>query len=172
MKKIILFLLLAVVISTAYQATAQVKQRFGHIDSQALLMKMPERETAKKAIEAHAKELEEQLQAMQKELELKYQDYLDKQATYSDLIKKTKEEELTDLQQRMQDFQATAQQDLQSKELELLQPIFDKAKKGIEDVAKEKGYDYVFDTSVGALLYWPPESDDLLPMVLKKLGIE
>ena len=48
---------------------------------------------------------------------------------------------------------------------------FLKAKNAIQKVAKEKGYSYVFDTSVGALLYWPEDSDDLLPLVKKELGL-
>ncbi len=172
MKKVFINVLLIAFIFGSISSFAQSKAKFGHIDSNSLLALMPERETAKKAIEDHAKQLEEQLQTMQLELETKYADYVEKQAELSELIKKSKEQELADLQKRMQDFQATAQQDLQSKEMELLQPIIDKARKAIEDVSKEKGYTYVFDTGVGALIYWPKDSDDLLPLVKKKLGIE
>jgi len=172
MKKILFSAVLVVFLLGSFSSYAQSKGKMGHIDSNSLLMLMPERATATKAIEEHAKQLQEQLQTMSQEFETKYADYTEKQATMSDLIKKNKEQELADLQKRIQDFQTTAQQDLQNKEQELMQPIIDKAKKAIEDVAKEKGYDYVFDTSVGALVYWPESSDDLLPLVKKKLGIE
>jgi len=172
MKKILFSVVLVAFLFGSYSSFAQSKGKVGHIDSNSLLMLMPERATATKAIEEHAKQLQEQLQTMSMEFEQKYADYTEKQATMSDLIKKNKEQELADLQKRIQDFQTTAQQDLQNKELELMQPIIDKAKKAIEDVAKEKGYDYVFDTSVGALVYWPEDTDNLLPLVKKKLGVE
>jgi outer membrane protein len=44
------------------------------------------------------------------------------------------------------------------------------AKKAIEQVAKENGYTYIFDTSVGAVLYWE-ESDNVLSLVKKKLNL-
>ena len=75
------------------------------------------------------------------------------------------------MDQRIQTYQQSAQQRLQDKEKELLQPIIDRAKQAISDVAKENGYTYVFDTSAGALLY-QQDSDDILPLVKKKLGLK
>ena len=89
-----------------------------------------------------------------------------------DIIKKTKEEELTAMQQRIQTFQTNAQQELQKKESELLKPIIEKAKKAIEEVAKENGYTYIFDTGTGMLLYWPKDADDIISLVKTKLGIK
>jgi len=111
------------------------------------------------------------LKNMQSELETKYADYTVNEKTYSELIKTTKQKELQDLNDRIQTFQSTAQEDWQNKENELLTPLFNKAKKGIEDVAKENGYTYIFDTSGGVLLYFEP-TDDIAPLVKKKLGIK
>lgn len=149
---------------------AQTKLKFGHVDSQTLLEAMPEKVEADKALETFAKQLESQLEVMSTELETKYQDYQANQAVMSDIIKQTKEEELQMLQQRIQNFQQNAQQSLAKKEGEVYQPILDKAKKAIEDVAVENGFTYVFDTSAGSLLY-QPTSDDILNLVKKKLGI-
>ena len=74
------------------------------------------------------------------------------------------------MQQRIQDFQVSAQQDLQKKNDEIARPVYTKAKKAIEQVAKENGYKFVFDTSSGSVLYSEP-GDDILPLVKKKLGI-
>ena len=60
---------------------------------------------------------------------------------------------------------------LQEKEKELLQPIIDRAKQAIAEVAKENGYTYIFDTSAGTLLY-QQDSDDILALVKKKLGLK
>jgi len=151
---------------------AQPKNKFGHLNSNDLFALMPERDTAQKTLQNYSKQLEDQLVAMQDELQKKYTDYQANQATLGDMIKKTKEEELTAIQQRIQTFQTNAQQDLQKKESELLQPIIEKAKKAIEEVAKENGYTYVFDTGTGTLLYWPKDSDDILSLVKTKLGIK
>jgi outer membrane protein len=59
---------------------------------------------------------------------------------------------------------------LEQDEQDLINPIIEKAKKAIEQVAKENGYTYIFDTSVGAVLYWE-ESDNVLSLVKKKLNL-
>jgi len=168
MKKILL--LLAIVLSIT--SFAQKAQKMGHINSNELLMMMPENQQAQKALQQHSRELEDQSAAMQAELEQKYNDYLAKKDSLSPLIQKTKETELQDLNQRIQAFQQTAQKDLQAKQQELLKPIIEKARNAIREVAKENGYTYVFDTGTGALVYWPEDSDDLLPLVKTKLGIQ
>jgi len=168
MKKI-LFLLVVVISLSSF---GQGKQKFGHINSNDLLQAMPENKQAQDALQQHSKELENQLMAMQAELEQKYNDYLAKKDSLSTLIQQTKEAELNDLNTRIQSFQQTAQQDLQTKQSELLKPIIEKARNTIREISKEKGYTYVFDTSTGALVYWPEDSDDLLPLVKAKLGIQ
>jgi outer membrane protein len=150
---------------------AQKSYKFGHIDSQQLLSMMPEREQAKSQLEKYSKSLEDQVTAMQSELERKYQQYVAQQDSLSPLIKQAKEKELSEIQQRFQQFQQTAQQDLQQKESELMQPIIEKAKKAIDDVATENNFTYVFDIGTGVILHYSEESIDILPLVLTKLGI-
>ena len=165
-------LALVIILAFSLSGFSQSKLKFGHLNSNDLFALMPEKEAAQKTLQEYSKQLEDQLVAMQDELEKKYNDYTANSATLSDMIKKTKEEELTSMQQRIQTFQQSAQTELQKKESELLQPIIEKAKKAIEEVSKENGYTYVFDTGTGTLLYWPKDSDDILPLVKTKLGIK
>jgi len=168
MRKLLLSAVIA--IGIMMPAMAQVKIKLGHIDSMELLQSMPGRDSAQKTLQVYSKVLENQLTAMQKEMETKYQDYQTNGATWSQSILQVKQKDLQDLQARIEAFQQSAQKDLKDKETELLKPIIDKAKKAIEEVSKENGYTYVFDSSVGVLLYFD-QSDDLMPMVKKKLGL-
>lgn len=145
-------------------------QKTANIDLDSLISLMPEAIEAKKASDEHLKMLQNQVIAMENELQQKYNDYQTNAATYSDLVKKTKEQEISDLNKRVQDFQMQAQQELQNKNTELAQPIYEKAKKAIKEVAVEKGYKYVLDTSQGFVLYSEP-ADDIFNDVKKKLGI-
>lgn len=149
---------------------AQVKQKFGHIDSNELLKLMPGRDSATAKITAYAKTLENQLKGMQNELETKYQDYLSMEPNLTDLIKQTKQKELQDIQTRIEAFQQSAQDDLEKKQNEILKPIIDKAKAAIEKVSKENQYTYIFDAGMGVLLYSEPTLD-ILPLVKKELGL-
>ena len=105
---------------------------------------------------------------MDQELQTKYADYMKNKDSYSPLVASTKENELQDLNKRIEDFKASAQQDYQRKYGELSKPIYDKAKKAIDLVAKENGYKYVLDTSTGNVLY-TEAADDILGLVKKKL---
>ena len=172
MKKLSYLLAISLFVVCVFtNGNAQTKGKFAHIDSQALITSMPEKEEAQKKLQEEASALETELVAMQDEMQKKYKDYLAKKETLTDLVRQSKETELQDLQTRIQSFQTTAQEQLEKKEAELLQPIIDKAKKAIEDVAKEKGYIYVLDVSLGVILYFSSESEDILPLVKKKLGI-
>jgi outer membrane protein len=166
MKKIIVLLL---IVASSVSLFAQ-KTKFGHVDSNSLFTLMPEKEQATKAIEEYAKTLEDQLQALNQELETKYNDYMANQATYSPSIKQMKEDELTNLQQRIQAFQVRAQEDMQTKQNELLEPIYTKIQDAIKVVGAEKALIYVFDVST--LLYFSAESEDITPAVKIKLGIK
>jgi outer membrane protein len=131
---------------------------------------MPERKTAEEEVQTLAKSLESQLQAMTAEYQQSVQEYQANEATYTDLVKQDKVTEITGLEQRIQSFQQNAQQALQSKEQELLEPILKKARKAIEDVASEGDYTYIFDKSVGSILY-VKESENILEKVKKKLKL-
>jgi outer membrane protein len=145
--------------------------KFGYINSNDLLMVMPERDSAEADLQDFAKQLEFQLTAMTSEYEKKVAEYQQNQNVMNDLVKSSKEEEIMDLQRRIQEFQGKAQQSLTSKENELMEPLIKKAKDAISDVAKENKYTYIFDTSTGAVLHYP-DGDNILPLVKKKLGIQ
>src|SRR5207253_4015872 len=88
----------------------------------------------------------------------------------SDLLKKNKQEDLQQLQTRIQEFQRQAEMDFKRKQAELTAPIYQKAKKGIEAVAKEGGYKYILDTSLqNSSVLYSEASDDVLMLVKKKL---
>ncbi len=163
--------LVAILIASVSFANAQKNYKFGHINSNELIDIMPEKDTAQKDLQTYASQLEDQLGAMQAELENKYNEYLKQEGTLTELVKETKQKELNDLNTRIQEFQSTAQQDYQKKEAELLQPIMDKANDAIQAVGKENGFTYIFDVGVGALVFFSDDSEDILPLVKTKLGI-
>lgn len=148
--------------------TLGVSQKIAHLSLDSLVSGMPETKIAREHAQNYLKDLEKTVMSMEQELQTKYNDYLANEATMSDLVKKTKQEELQTLQKRIEDFKTQAQQDYQAKYQMLINPILEKAKKAIEAVAKESGYKYVLDASAGFILYSEP-SDDILPQVKKKL---
>ena len=148
----------------------EAQNKFGYIDSNELLVLMPESQSMQTELQNYANGLESQLAAMQAEVEAKLTEFQQQEATMSDLVKQDKVRELESIQQRILEFQQNAQQALGNKEKELLTPIIEKARKAIEDVAEEGKYTYIFDASMGSLLY-ADDSENILPLVKEKLGL-
>ena len=171
MKNIVKILtIVAVIIAFSSASNAQNAQKIGYIDFNTLIAAMPGVDSVKIKLQKYQQTLTDQLDAMRAEFENKYLDYQSQSSSMSDLIKQTKEKELQDLQGRIDGFQTKAQQDLQAKQAELLQPIVDKAKAAIKEVAKENKYTYVLNAIEDVVLYKEP-GDDVMEIVKKKLGI-
>lgn len=166
MKKIISISVFALLISLS----AVAQKKIGYINSSELLLLMPERKEAEASLQKEAVALEEQLKTMSSEYQAKVQEYQSKVSEMSELLKQTKAKEIGDLEQRIQSFQASAQEELQNKEAELLEPILEKARVAVKAVADKNGYSHVFDSASGVVIH-APESDDLLPLVKKHLGL-
>lgn len=149
-------------------AMAQKNVKLGHINSQELMQIMPGRDSVQAVLQKEVADLEATLKSMYSEYETRSNDYMQNQAGWTDLIRQTKQREIQDMQARIQEFQQSAQSQMQEREAELTKPIIDRAKKAIEDVAREGGYSYVFD---GATLLYSQDSEDIMPLVKKKLGI-
>ena len=172
MKKIVLAL--SVLLSFAAipaSAIGEASLKLGYINSQELLSVMPEMTKADADLKTFGKQYQDQLEAMGKDFQKKGEDYQTNGKTMSDAVRTVKEKELQDLEARIREFQTTSQDKISKKREELYKPILDKADKAIKDVAKEKGYDYVFDASGGSLLY-ARDGDNILSVVKEKLGIK
>ncbi len=171
MKSVFKICVLGILLLSAGFANAQTP-KFGHIDLQALIQIMPERATAEKQFTAYQKELEDALGIMQKEFQTIYLEYAQKKDSMTETVRKMKEDDLNAKNERIQTYQQSAQQQLQTKQSELLKPVFDKADKAVKEVGAEKGLVYVFDMSSRVILYNSKESVDILPFVKTKLGIQ
>ena len=147
-------------------------QKFGHINTQELLAAMPETDSAQAQVEKEAKELEDQLEMLQVEYNNKLEQYNQDRAKLSQVILETKEQELIDYQQRIQKFRVKAEQGIQRRNQELFQPVLDRANKAIEEVAQENGFTYIFDSGTVVIVYISDNSQDILQLVKKKLGLE
>jgi outer membrane protein len=147
--------------------------KFGHIDFQGLIQSMPEREVAQKAMAKMQADLESQLSVMQKEYQTKGQEYvaLVKQSTLTDAVRQAKEADIQSLQERITTFQQQAQENLQKEESKQFQPVVEKARKAIGEVAKEQGMLYVFEVN-NVLYFNPAQSTDMMPLVKTKLGLK
>jgi len=173
MKKTILLTGILLIFLSSFSSA----QKFGYLDTEAIIKLMPETEVAQAKFEGQVKELEAQLEEMQVEYNNLYQTYLDNEelvegatGKWSKAIKQVKESEIMQLQERITTFQGTAQATIEEMQVELYQPIYDKVDIAVSAVAKEKGYFCVYD--INSVLYINPEKcDDISADIKTKLGI-
>ena len=165
---------LALVVLTALFAFSLSGQntKFGYINTNELVSLTADYDSAMVKLQAYQKDLEEEMVSMRTELQNKLNTYQPKQATWTAAIKESKESELQELDQRIQQFQQTAGADLQQLQQTLFAPIFEKAKNAIAKIAKEKGLSFVFETSTNPLAYInETQGVDLLPLAKAALGV-
>ena len=172
------FLKLTLALVFVLGATSASAQKLGRVDLAAIVPNMPEYTEAVSNLEALGKELSMQLEQMNVELNNKYADYEKNVSTYSDSLRQMKERELMEMNQRLQDMQQYAQQDLQKKEVDLMTPIYEKANAAVNKVAAAGGYAVVFSTagdqasSAGLAYFDPAQVKDITADVKKELGIQ
>lgn len=165
MKKIVLFAAMALFTLTA---SAQVK--FAYVNFNELVMLTPEADAARTQMQAAQKEASDTYQSMVDEANAKFNEYQQKQATWTPAIKENKEKELTEIQNRINEFQQSIQVELQQQQAQLMEPIQQKAMEVVEKLAKAGGYTFVFDTSQ---FYYVDKAmcKDLTPDARKELKI-
>ena len=155
------------------EAAPHTGLKLGWLNSAMLLDGMPEKVKADSDITKYARSFQEMIDGMGKEYQSKIQEYQGSEKTMADAMKEVKQKEIQDLQNRIESTQQSAQEKVSQKKQEVYGPILEKADKAIKAVAKEKGYDYVFDASSGGgALLFARESDNITPYVKEKLGIK
>lgn len=147
-------------------------QKFGYINSAAILNEMPEMKQLKSSLESYQK-------ILQKDGEAKVAAFRQKEQTAAqkkergEMTPKEEETIVKELQKMQEEIYAYGQKmetDIAEKQQKDMQPILDKVNEAIQSVAKEQGFHYIFDANSGVILY-ADESTDVTNLVKAKLGI-
>jgi outer membrane protein len=163
-------ILLALVLS----GFAMGQTKLGYVDSQKILQTFPPALDAQKKLEAENNQWAQELQKMQEDLKA-LNDKLDQQSLLlSDAKKKEAAQEIQNLAIKAQQYQNERwgeEGKFFQRRKELLQPVFDKINAIINKIGEEDGYDFIFDTQAGNLLY-AKSSHNLTDEVLARLEKE
>ena len=149
--------------------SVDAQSKVAHINTQELVEAMPDMKNAKSELEKLAKTYETDIQAMATELQNKIKQYDAESSSKTQEENGKRLQEVQGMEQSIRQYQAQAQQDLQKKEIELLQPITEKARNAILKVGNSQGFDYVLDSSQGQGVIMA-NGKDLLADVKAELG--
>jgi len=166
MKKLVLLILLATV---SFNANAQSKT--GTIDTEFILSKMPELAKVQEDLKAYNTKLEGELKVKVDGYQAKVKEYQEKVASFTDPMKKTKQEEIIALEDDIAKFRQNGSQLVQLEQNKLLQPLYQKIGKALEEIAKAEKFTQVFTITTSGLAYVDPNFD-LTQKVMTKLGIK
>ena len=167
MKKLILCAICAICGFT----TANAQAKFGHVNTQEIIQAMPEYDKAKNEIDALQKQYEADLKSMQDELQKKGEAFEKEQATLPENIKQRRQQELTEMYQKIQQSYQDNQQALAKASQDKMQAIQAKVLDAIKAIGQSGQYVYIMDN--GSLPYISATlSTDITAQVKAKLGLK
>lgn len=152
--------------------TAAAQQKIGHVNTEAIMSKLPDAADAQRQLDVLVEEWQRELNRMQDEWKRKFEEYDQKKLIMTDARRAESEKELRDLDQRIAEYrnQKFGQNgELFQKQNDLMKPVQDRVFKAIQDVATEEGFDYVLDQSGEILMMYANPAYDLTQKVLARL---
>lgn len=169
MKRILIALLFSVGAFAVQAQTSQMK--IGYVDVDQILAQMPEGKEIDSELRSLNTQLQNQLQAKIKE----YQDKVQRlqENNPSGNLPEAQMNELAQMEQNIQQFQQSAQQSMERKRNELMEPVFAKIGNAIETVAKANGYTHVLNGNIGGMdiVLYARQDYEISNLVLKELGV-
>ncbi|MCQ2216085.1 MAG: OmpH family outer membrane protein [Bacteroidales bacterium] len=164
-----LFTLLALLVMIPMMQAQELK--FGHFNSAAFMEQMPEIKQLQADMDKRQSEVETQVANLRELGEKKMQEFQAKQASMTDDEKKAAFTELQELDQRVQSFVSTSQQDLQRQMQERMLPIQQKLLRVVQEVGVENNFLYILESEAGLAVHISDKSVDVTPLIKAKLGM-
>ncbi|MBV1887717.1 MAG: OmpH family outer membrane protein, partial [Urechidicola sp.] len=138
-----------------------------HLDLGEIIKLMPETATMNDALDKLGKSYSDELKATKDAIDAKEQRYIAESEAQTDEENIKRAQEIEGEKYKLQMGIRIADEDIQKKTNEMLEPIVMKARKAVDDVSKEMGFDYVLDKN--SLIV--ANGTDISVMVKTKLGL-
>ena len=152
--------------------SALSQAKIGWVNSQAIMDRLPEAQDAQRQIDNIVTQWQGELAKLQNEWQKKYEEYDKKKLILTDQLRAQSEKELQEMDKKIAEYRTKKfgqNGELFTKQNELMKPVQNKIFKVIQDIAKEDGYDYVFDKSGDILLLYTTDKHDLTDRVVKRM---
>jgi len=173
MKKVTWIATIAVLILGVFSLRAGAQLKIGYINSDRILREYKEAQDVQKQLDAKNQEWQRQAQQMQQEIQEKQRQLESQSLLLSEEKKAEKQREIQELINKFQQFQLEKWgQNGEAFRLqqELMRPIFDRINEVLQKIGKEEGFDYIFDSVAGNIVYAAPDQPDLTDRVLEELN--
>lgn len=168
MKKIAITLLMAVAAVLAASA-----QKFALVDMEYIFKNVPSYEMANEQLNQLSQRWQKEVEAVGKEAETMYQNYLSDKVFLTEEQVKKREEEIVAKEKVATELRYKyfgPEGELYKKRQTLLKPIQDDVYNAVKKVAEERGYQTVFDRASASDIVYASPRIDISNEVLAKLG--
>ncbi len=142
-----------------------------YVNTTDLLSAFPAKEEATQKLVALSENYKKELELMQNEYNKKYSDYITYQGSLAENIKLRRMQELTELENKMQQFMQLAQEDIEQQEKALLEPLKKQITDAIRQVGIEQNFTVIYDLANPGIAFVNPVAVDANPLVRAKLGM-
>lgn len=149
-------------------------QKIGFIDSDVILKKMPEYNSAQKTIDDLSAQWTQKANEMQGELDQMFRDYKAEEVLLTPADKKAKEDAIVAKESELTKYRESKfgpSGELFKKREELIKPIQDKLYNAVQKVAKKEGLSFILDKAAGGMMLYADEKFDKTFEVMEELGI-
>lgn len=166
LKKVIL----AAALALPMLASAQTVGKTGIVDVQAIVTVMPEYTDAQNKLAEASKKYETAYQSLGQEFQKLAEEFQNMKQDELPAIRENKARDLQDKQNKIQQFEQQAQEDLGKQQQQLMAPIMDKVRGAIEAVGKEGGFSTIAEKA--AYVFVGSDVVDVTPAVKNRLGLK
>jgi outer membrane protein len=165
-------LALLAVCALGFNSNTQAQHlKIAYVNSSEILDTLPVFDSIQIEIQALSNQWQRKLESFQKELQGFIQ-YNDANPSSDPEVMAYRQQQLQGIQAKIQETYQKAQQDVAVKEQEMLEPVIKRVKEIITEVAKEKGYDYVLDSSEGGSVIYGVDKYNIIDAVMARLATE
>ncbi|HAC24832.1 MAG TPA: outer membrane chaperone Skp [Cytophagales bacterium] len=149
-------------------------QKFGYIDSDFILSKMPEYGKAQSEIDQLSAAWQKEIEEMQKKVESLYATFAAEQVLLTEEMKKERQDEIRKKETELKEYQKKVfgfEGLFFLKKQELIKPLQDKVFDAVEKVAKSNRLAIIFDKAGELVMIYTDPRHDYTDFVLEELGL-
>ncbi|WP_370590037.1 OmpH family outer membrane protein [Rufibacter sp. LB8] len=149
-------------------------QRFGYIDSEFILQKMPAYATAQADVEKLSKAWQQEIENMRAELDKLQKSYQAEEILLTPDMKTKRQEEIARKDAELREFQRKMfgfEGALFKRRQEMVRPVQDQLFEAVEKVVRQRGLNFMFDKSGDVVMLYTDPRHDYTEMVLEELGL-
>ena len=146
--------------------------KIGYVDSNEIMTKFEEVRQVQVDLEKEQRRLEGDYNNLVSRLDSLEQDYQRQRLLMSETRRNEKKNEIANMEKSIQKFQLDKfgpEGEIYKKQNQLLKPVLGKIDAAIQQVGRDRGYDFILDAMSGALLY-ALDSHNLTEAVMDELS--